>query len=140
MELKGSLPDDRPVILDIIKRVDNKTYCDFIDKDLPTDVHLQEVSKCQIFVGHKTHSTIFALATGTPLIGIAYHPKTEEFMKQFSIPQYCIIDKELSSKSLIRKFDNIELEIDQIGESLFNQVCAVSSKIYNDIKEIIYAK
>ncbi len=138
MELKNSLPDDRPVILDIISRIDNKNLCDFIDRDLPTDEHLREVAKCQIFVGHKTHSTIFALATGTPLIGIAYHPKTEEFMKQFSVPFYCVVDKNLSSEILMNKLDNIESELDQVGVSLFSKARVLSDKILGDLKKVIY--
>ena len=121
MELKDTAPDDRILIQEILQYINLPQQCSYIDVDMPTDIHLQAVSKCQCFIGHKTHSTIFALASGTPLIGIAYHPKTEEFMEQFGINQFCINDQELSIEVVIEKFNLLENDLDNIGKHLFEQ-------------------
>lgn len=120
MEIKGTLPDDRPYIQNIIKHIINPSKCKIIDEDLESTEHLKQVAECQIFIGHKTHSTIFALATGTPLLAIAYHPKTVEFMKQYGLERNVIDDKFISANQLKMMFDDIAADIDTIGLQQYN--------------------
>lgn len=134
MEIKGSGPDDRPFISEIISKVKNGNKCIVIDDDLETLNHLNEVSKCKVFVGHKTHSTIFALATGTPLIGIAYHPKTIEFLKQFNIESNAIGDKELNTSNLCSIFDNIISNLDYLSRMEFKKANEIADIINADFK------
>lgn len=61
-----------------------------------TEEHLKEVASCRCFLGYKTHSVIMALTTATPLMAIAYHKKTEDFMSEFGLGEYAIPDEELS--------------------------------------------
>ena len=60
-----------------------------------TEAHLKEVASCRCFIGYKTHSVIMALTTATPLIAIAYHKKTADFMNDFGLGEYVISDEEL---------------------------------------------
>lgn len=137
MEIKGTIPDDRPFISRIIKKVCNKRKCKMIDKDMHTHEHLDEVSKCQIYIGHKTHSTIFALATGTPLIAIAYHSKTIEFMKQYGLEEYAIADKDLTGLLLIERFEQLVQNIDIIGTKEFNKSREIAISIKETLSEIL---
>ena len=136
MEMKGTGPDDRRIIKEILKNTGYEK-CLYIDDDLTTEEHLKKVSECQVFIGHKTHSTIFALLTGTPLIGIAYHEKTRNFMKQFSCEEFCIDDKDLSFDELKNKFDKILSVIDVIGQKEFQTSSKYADIIYNDLKNIL---
>lgn len=131
MEIKGTLPDDRPYIQRIIEHTITPSRCTVIDEDLETANHLMQVSECQIFIGHKTHSAIFALATGTPLLAIAYHPKTIEFMKQYNLESNVIDDKSISGNQLEIIFDNIAANIDSIGLQQYN----ISKKYTQSIRE-----
>jgi polysaccharide pyruvyl transferase WcaK-like protein len=128
MELEGTPPDDRPYIQRIIDRVECSEKCLVYDKDLETAEHLREVGKCQLFVGHKTHSTIFALATGTPLLAIAYHPKTMEFMRQFEMEQFVIDDKVMTGDKLISTFDELSTHLDEVGN-----VAITKSKVFSEV-------
>lgn len=119
MEIKGSGPDDRYMIKDIIKNITVKESCIILDKDLETSEHIKEVSNCKMFVGHKTHSIIFALTSGTPLLALAYHPKSRDFMKQFDLEEFTIDDEDLSSEIMIEKFDKLYSNIDTIGQKSF---------------------
>lgn len=116
MEIKGTEPDDRPMIHEICNQISGDKY-DVLEEDLPADKHFAEVSKCRAFIGHKTHSAIFALASGTPLLAIAYHPKTTEFLAQFNRVCDSVTDVGLKLESLITKFDELEKNIDEIGTS-----------------------
>lgn len=137
MELKGTGPDDRILIRQIVDKVDNPSKCIIYDVDMPTAEHIQEVAKCQLFIGHKTHSTIFALATGTPLVGIAYHVKTREFMCQFNCEEYCIDDDKLTSESLINRVDEMMKNLDEMGTLLFNRAVEISNIVKQNVKTII---
>lgn len=55
------------------------------------------------------------MTTGTPLIGIAYHPKTIEFMRMYGVEKYAIDDKILSFDLLKEKFLQIEPLLSEIG-------------------------
>jgi polysaccharide pyruvyl transferase WcaK-like protein len=131
MELKGSQADDRPLILEIIKSARNGTKCGIQDKDLETLDHLAEVSKCQLFIGHKTHSVIFALITGTPLVAIAYHQKTIDFMTEYNLNQQCIEESQLKAKNLLALFDRTCAD----KQSLSEQELDVSRKLARIIRE-----
>lgn len=129
MELKGSGPDDRPIIKDILNHISDKERSICIDNDLSTEEHIRRVAECQVFIGHKTHSTIFALASGTPLIAIAYHPKTIQFMEQFDVANYAIDEKRLSGAILIEKFQQIEKELDSIALNQYKKASQYSAQL-----------
>lgn len=137
MELKGTGPDDRILIKEITDKVQNPEMVMMYDEDMTTADHIREVAKCQIFIGHKTHSTIFSMATGTPLVGIAYHVKTREFMKQFDCEEYCIDDDKLTSHTLITTFDHILPNIDDVGSSLFAHAKEMSDVIKKDMRTVL---
>lgn len=137
MELKNSGPDDRPMIQKIIKMAGSPEQCSWIDNDLSTEKHLAEVANCQVFIGHKTHSTIFALATGTPLIGICYHPKTRMFMTQFDVEKYAIDDTELTFDILAAKFTDLYSQAEETSVAVFRKAQRFSSKLDEDMVEII---
>lgn len=138
MELKNSGPDDRPLIQRIMQVIGaDKECCRYVDVDMGTEQHLYEVSKCRFFIGHKTHSTIFALTSGTPLIGIAYHPKTREFMSQFDVEDYCIDDADLTADVLICKAEHLLENMDAIGEQTFQKARKCKAQLEKCMSSLI---
>lgn len=113
MEMCGAVADDRPCINALLDTVKSRDACDIQEDDLDTTTHLREVAKCRIFVGHKTHSQIFALTVGTPLIALAYHEKTIDFMSQYNLQANCIADSELSTERLIAHFQHICQQLEE---------------------------
>jgi colanic acid/amylovoran biosynthesis protein len=137
MEIKSSEPDDRPMIQEILENVDNQSFCSVVDEDLQTTEHLVEVSKCRYFLGHKTHSIIFALTSGTPLIALAYHPKSTDFMRQFSLEDYAISDDDLETGLLIELFEKLKENVDKVGAISFSRSREMSDQIRLDLSTII---
>lgn len=82
--------------------------CRILAAELDTAEHLREVAQCRLFVGHKTHSIIFALTCCTPLIAIAYHFKTLEFMRQCGLSEYAFPERETSEARLIALYERLE--------------------------------
>lgn len=140
MEIKGSGPDDRPFINEIISLVNSKEKCFVYDVDMETLEHVQEVSKCKVFLGHKTHSTIFALSSGTPLIALAYHPKTIEFLHQFKMDDNVVDDKVLSSEWLSKTFADTIADLETISLNEYNTSQRMASKIESDLRAVLDVK
>ncbi len=113
MELQGT---DRHCIEAVINSVGKKENCEIVEGFPGTSDHINAVAQCKMFVGHKTHSQIFSLVAATPLLAIAYHKKTEDFMAQFGLEKYCIADAQLSTEKLIKLFDEINNNLDSINQ------------------------
>lgn len=113
MELQGT---DRHCIEDVINSVDKKGNCEIVEGFPGTSDHINAVAQCRIFVGHKTHSQIFSLVAATPLLAIAYHKKTEDFMAQFGLEKYCITDAQISAEKLTELFGEINNNLDTINQ------------------------
>lgn len=137
MELKGTPPDDRKIIKTIVDKTKHPTFCNIVDKDLDTEEHINAVGDCQAFIGHKTHSVIFALATGTPVIALAYHPKTIDFMTGYGLSNYAIPDKELSTTLLIEKFADLTNNLDRISNIIWEQSKTKAKSIIESLKSVL---
>ncbi len=137
MEIKGSGPDDRYFIKEIISQTKQSEKCSIYDMDMETLDHLNEVAKCKIFLGHKTHSTIFALATGTPLIAISYHPKTIEFLQQFNLKDNVIDDTKISTSDIRDIFDRITNDLESVSRHEYDYSKKIANQIECDITKAI---
>ena len=113
MELQGT---DRDFIEAVINKVNKEENCEIVEDFPGTSDHINAISQCRLFVGHKTHSQIFSLVAATPLLAIAYHKKTEDFMVQYGLEEYCITDAQISAEKLIELFDKINDNLDAINQ------------------------
>lgn len=136
MEIKGSGPDDRNMIKKIVALIDDVKKCVINDHDMDTLTHMKKVSECRIFIGHKTHSVIFALTVGTPIVALAYHVKTKDFLEQFGLSKNCISDNELTPELLITTYDNVMNDLENIGEVQYKQSRLFADKVSQDISSI----
>jgi polysaccharide pyruvyl transferase WcaK-like protein len=134
MELQGS---DRSCIEDIIKLVNKKELCHIVEDFPGTEEHINLISQCRMYVGHKTHSQIFSLVAGTPLLAIAYHKKTEDFMAQFGLEKYCVADAVIDSKKLINLFNQINENLDQISQKEQESAYQMYEKVKSDFSKMI---
>ena len=100
-------PRERSCIEGVIERCRNKEMCSIVEGFPDAPEHINKVANCKCFIGHKTHSVIFALTTGTPVVAIAYQRKTQDFMNQFGLGEYCISDTELTAEKLIYLFKKV---------------------------------
>jgi colanic acid/amylovoran biosynthesis protein len=140
MQIEGRPSDDRPLIKRIIRTADLGDDAVRISPDFVNmETHSAAVSKCSIFLGHKTHSVVMALSAAVPILAIAYHSKTAEFMEKFHMSDYVINDDEFSidwfSKNFERLIKNREKIVNhqvQVSSKLYAQVNADFIKMLND--------
>jgi len=139
MELKESVSDDRPLIYEIISALDCETRekCLVVEADLETKPHLEEISKCRLFIGHKTHSVVFALTVGTPILAISYHPKTLEFIQQYHLEHFGIDDKILDATLLTSIVREMLSRIDDIGKMEYDKSAEYGAKVRSDFQGML---
>lgn len=140
MELKGG---DRKCIADIINSVSNPQACS-VEGFPPTLEHIQKISRCQAFVGHKTHSVVFSLVGLTPLVAIAYHMKTHDFMKECELGEYCISDAEFGGgrvgfdvDGLTKLLDRVIREGDEIYAKQSLIIPRLATKVQGDFASLV---
>jgi colanic acid/amylovoran biosynthesis protein len=134
MELQGS---DRPCIESIIKAATCKDHCEIVNDFPGTVEHINAVSQCRFFIGHKTHSQIFALVAATPLLAIAYHPKTEDFMAQFGLGDFCVADTVMNSADLTTIFDRLMENLDYISLEQQKTAYRLAREVKKDFAQML---
>jgi len=137
MEVKGSAGDDRSLIDEVLEHVKNPSACQIVDRDLHPLEHLNEVAKCRLFIGHKTHSVIFALTAGTPLVALAYHRKTQDFMDQFGLSRFCVPDLELCENDLLQRTSNLLNELDATAEQIHARAAEIGQHVRDGFRSIL---
>lgn len=97
---------------------------------------INEFSTVSFCLAYKTHSTVFSMICETPLIAIAYHPKTIEFMKKVGLEKYAINDIEASSDKLTELINELEKNYDDIKEREISGVTYNRKEINAYLEEI----
>ena len=92
---------------------------------------IEEFNGLKFALAYKTHATIFSIICNTPLVAIAYHSKTIDFMNQIGLGEYVIFDNDASYKNVISLIDkmlsNIEFLLEKEKQGVIN-----NRKIIND--------
>lgn len=102
-----------------------------------TEEHLKEVASCRCFIGYKTHSVIMALATATPIIAIAYHKKTEDFMHDFGLGDYVLSDENLDFVEVEKCITLLEDNMEQIHEKQRLVAQQIAQHLKKDLHEMV---
>ncbi len=75
---------------------------------------IDDFNDTEFVLAYKTHSTIFSIICNSPLIAIAYHPKSIEFMDSISLAEYSINDYDASFENLMCLVDKIVKNANEI--------------------------
>ena len=61
------------------------------------------ISKCNIFIGARTHAVISAYSTSVPAIALGYSIKSKGIAKDVGMPDWSVVDsKNIKKKFLVR--------------------------------------
>jgi len=137
MDVKQASGGDRDLICEILRHAQHGDECSVQEEDLDAISHIVEVSKCRMFLGHKTHSVIFALIAATPLIAIAYHDKTSDFMGQYDLSEFCIPERDCSGAKLVAMFRQAHERIDTIAQRESKESCEMSLAVRKDFRRML---
>ena len=111
MEVKNTKSDDRIVANKIISEVtlinNNADIC--IEEPKNNDILsiVELFSNKDFILAYKTHSVVFSLINLVPVVAIAYHPKSIEFMESVNLKEYAIEDRNATMESLNKLINKI---------------------------------
>lgn len=76
------------------KNIQIKTRVKIIDYNPDPIKILAHVGECDIFIGTKYHSLVFAYINNLPMLVINYHPKCQNFAEEVGLPEFAVIQPE----------------------------------------------
>lgn len=76
------------------------------------------ISLCDMVIGMRLHSLIFAISAGVPIVGLVYDPKVENMLAQAKMDEYLIQLNELTPELLYKTVRNALNSRDKISNLL----------------------
>lgn len=92
----------------------------YLDEKQPQDM-LREVSRCDVILGMRLHSLIYAANQSIPLLGISYDPKIDHFLKRLEsspVGTSELLDAKALKLQLLRLLDETETWRAEHGEQI----------------------
>jgi colanic acid/amylovoran biosynthesis protein len=87
-----------------------------------SSTYLCLIGECDVFIGTRFHSCIFALLNGVPTTAIAYLPKTTGIMRDLGMMDSVIDINEVDGVSLISHFETMCVERQKMSELIIAKV------------------
>jgi len=111
-------PDDEQVSQEVMNRMEQE--CRLIRGAKDPDEILKHMQDCQIFVGMRLHSLIFATNLGIPSVAIEYDPKIASFSNEAEIFNAGRFDT-ITAKKLIEGVELLENNLDEATEKILER-------------------
>ena len=71
------------------------------------------------------------------MVALAYHKKTENFMEQYDLSEFCIPDSELNAERLISVFQKLCSSVDVVGQRQFDKSCQIGEVVRKDFRNML---
>jgi len=134
MEVKGTDSDDRVLMDYIIENTSKNLKIQILEDDGDIINTIKNFKQNELIIAFKTHSVLFSLLQSIPVIAVAYHQKSIDFMEMYGLKDYSFWDKEINKDILMNKFldaynNRKEISIIEYSNSL---------KQYSKLNEFIH--
>ena len=97
-----TLENDHSVALDIVSTMQTKERVCLLSNVYSPALTAGLLSNCQLVIGMRLHSLIFAASAGIPAIALVYDPKVHHFMRSLGMSEYAIDLPSLTVERLSR--------------------------------------
>lgn len=95
------------------------------------------ISKCNIFIGARTHAVISAYSTSVPAIALGYSIKSKGIAKDVGMPDWSVVDsKNIKKNSLLDAFLKMRKEEQQIKDMILLNMNSYKQKTYGILDEV----
>lgn len=95
------------------------------------------ISKCNIFIGARTHAVISAYSTSVPAIALGYSIKSKGIAKDVGMPDWSVVDsKNIKKNSLLDAFLKMRKEERQIKDMILLNMNSYKQKTYGILDEV----
>ena len=123
--------EDLLISQNILSRMSHKGY--IIETEQSADKLMGIISECELVIGMRLHSLIYATTMCVPLIGIIYDPKIKGFLDY--INQNMLADAtDIDTSYIINSIENIMENKDEIRKNLIAHKEELAKKAYSNAK------
>lgn len=131
--------DEGRYLADIIAQAGCQDAHEIIPAHTSAEDHIRLIAECRLFIGHKTHSVIYSLTSKTPVVAIAYHQKTQDFMDGFGLGRLCLPDAELGVERLQALIEVGLSEADALFGTMAARMDQVGPQVQADFQDMLKA-
>lgn len=88
-----------------------------IEWDYDSSVTASIIANCDMFIGTKTHSIVYALKGEVPILCVAYQQKSNEFMELYGVLENSIDLKNLDKERVLAIFTHLYNNLDTVRDT-----------------------
>ena len=115
--------DDAGICQNIYDKSNQKEKIDIVNSYSSSEDIYKQIKNCDLLIGSRFHSIIFALSLNIPVIVIGWSHKYEELMKDYDLTQFIMPNEMVGTGKLVsfineieKDYSNIESQIRKISE------------------------
>lgn len=109
-------PEDLPISMKLLDKVNNKRCTVISDRYSVEDI-MAIIKRFEMIIAMRLHSLIYAATQNVPMVGIAYDPKIEGFLKFIEVNKMCTIE-DIDYLQLIKYIDYVWESRESLGNKL----------------------
>ncbi len=99
--VEGRQENDRAVIQRVRGQMQHGERCRSLDAPLVPAKMAGLIASCDLVIGMRLHSLVFAITTGVPMAALSYDPKVSSLMNRIEFEQFCMELKDISEEKLL---------------------------------------
>ncbi len=130
-ELSKGQNDDLKVAVEIDKKVSNDRCIVIKTNTLLAQELKGIINQCDVMVACRYHSIVASLSLGIPTLAIGWHHKYEGVLKLFQQQERVCNIETLNIGDLIRQFEDLWENREEIGNTIKHYLPGVKEKIFN---------
>lgn len=110
----------------------------FLDRRIAgLDDVVSAMAECDIFIASRFHGILLPLLMQKPVIGLAYHPKTNDMMDYMGQSDYCLSIDEFSVADLQRLFLRAAANVDSVRSTLSRRAGEVVAQLESQYRQVL---
>lgn len=129
--------NDLLVCQEVYDMVTDKNLCRWYSEEYAPEIIREFISYTKILVASRFHAMIGALEKHIPVLLIGWSHKYKEVLEMFEIEEYGSSYKNLDIEDLIKSFEKLENEYQNVKELIDKNIDYVKASSYRNIKLIV---
>lgn len=143
METQGSSADDRTMARRLITEFESldssnkgKMRIEEPDDESSIESTVRMFESREVVFACKTHSVVFSMISASPLVAIAYHNKSIDFMRDAGLGEFAIFDKDVNEVILVDLAKKAMSEKDKIKKKELHHMSNCSDSLTKIFREL----
>ncbi|HUE99537.1 MAG TPA: polysaccharide pyruvyl transferase CsaB [Anaerolineales bacterium] len=116
------LENDHAAALDIVSTMQNRDRVYLFPETYSPSLTAGLIAHCQLVVGMRLHSLIFAASARVPAVALTYDPKVDSFMRSLGLSEYAVDLSSLHAEGLSKVLESAWAQQESMRNDLASRV------------------